>query len=345
MKTAITELFGIKYPILLSGMSFISEPKLVAAVSNAGGLGILATGNLSPVQTREAIDEIRALTDKPFGANATLIFPGAIENAKILLEKEVPVINFALGKGDWLVEGARAYGGKVVASVVNERHGKRAQDYGCAAVIATGYEAAAHGGEVTSLVLIARLAAVLDIPVIAAGGFGDGRGLAAALALGAEGMAMGSRFTNTVESPVHEKSKQLTIDKQITDTIRSDKIDGMAGRAMDTPGMQKALKRRLGLWTAFVNSFDIAKELETPYLKLLSQTMKMGLGKMMQLAYIAIGFRAFRLSILEGDADLGIYPIGQVTGLIDDIPTVEELMERTVAEAKEAQSKVASKLV
>ena len=174
MKTAITELFGIKYPILLSGMSFISEPKLVAAVSNAGGLGILATGNLSPVQTREAIDEIRALTDKPFGANATLIFPGAIENAKILLEKEVPVINFALGKGDWLVEGARAYGGKVVASVVNERHGKRAQDYGCAAVIATGYEAAAHGGEVTSLVLIARLAAVLDIPVFAAGGFGDG---------------------------------------------------------------------------------------------------------------------------------------------------------------------------
>ena len=106
MKTRITELFGIKYPILLSGMSWISVPRMVAAVSNAGGLGILATGPMDPPQTRRAIQEIRKLTDKPFGCNATLLMPGAAENAKVLLEEQVPVINFALGKGDWLVKGA-----------------------------------------------------------------------------------------------------------------------------------------------------------------------------------------------------------------------------------------------
>ena len=344
MKTKITELFGIKYPILLSGMSFVSEPKLVAAVSNAGGLGILATGNLNPNQTKMAIAEIRTLTDKPFGANATLMFPGAVENAKVLLEEKVPIINFALGKGDWIAKAAHEYGGKVIATVVNARHAKRAQDYGCDAVIATGYEAAAHGGDVATLVLVPSLVDVLEIPVIAAGGIGDGRGLAAALALGAEGIAMGSRFCNTIESQVHENPKKLTIEKNVTDTIRTAKMDGMAGRGMDTPGLQKALKRGLGLWTAFMNSFDIAKELETPYLKLLGQTVSVGIKKMMVLAYVAMGFRSFRIAIVDGDTETGIYPIGQVTGLINDIPTVEELIQRIVTQAKETQEKMGSKL-
>ena len=152
MKTRITELFGIEYPILLSGMSWISVPKMVAAVSNAGGLGILATGPLDAEQTRQAIREIRSLTDKPFGANATLLFPGAAENARVLLEEKVPVINFALGKGDWIVKAAHEYGGKVIATVVNARHAQRAEEYGTDGVIATGHEAAAHGEAVTSLV-------------------------------------------------------------------------------------------------------------------------------------------------------------------------------------------------
>jgi enoyl-[acyl-carrier protein] reductase II len=130
MKTKITELFGIRYPVVLSGMSWISVPGMVAAVSNAGGLGILATGPLHPDETRAAIREIRKLTDKPFGANATLLFPGAARNAKVLLEEKVPVINFSLGKGDWLVKAAHEYGGKVVATVVNHRHAKRAEEYG-----------------------------------------------------------------------------------------------------------------------------------------------------------------------------------------------------------------------
>ncbi|MBE0558549.1 MAG: nitronate monooxygenase, partial [Proteobacteria bacterium] len=200
MKTRITELFGIEHPIVLSGMSWISVPKMVAAVSNAGGLGILATGPLDKERTREAIREIRSLTDKPFGANATLLFPGAAENARVLLEEQVPVINFSLGKGDWIVKAAHEYGGKVIATVVNERHARRAQDYGSDGVIATGHEAAAHGEAITTFCLIPTLADALAIPVIAAGGIADGRGLAAALALGAEGVAMGSRFMTTRES-------------------------------------------------------------------------------------------------------------------------------------------------
>jgi enoyl-[acyl-carrier protein] reductase II len=133
MKTRITELFGIRHPIVLSGMGWISVPKMVAAVSEAGGLGILAMGPLSADEARASIREIRRLTDKPFGANASLMLPGAQDNARVLIEEKVPVINCALGKGDWLVKETRAYGGKVISTVTNYHHASRAQDYGAVA--------------------------------------------------------------------------------------------------------------------------------------------------------------------------------------------------------------------
>ena len=176
MKTRITTLFKIKYPILLPGMSWISTPELVAAVCNAGGLGILATGPLSAEETRSAIRKIRSLTDKPFGAGATLLMPGARENAEVMLEEKVPVINFSLGKGDWIIKRAHGYGGKVIATVVTERHALAAEKQGADALQVTGHEAAAHGGMVTSLVLIPAILNLVKIPVIATGGFADGPG-------------------------------------------------------------------------------------------------------------------------------------------------------------------------
>ena len=140
VSTRVTKLFNIKHPLILPGMSWISTPKLVAAVSNAGGLGILATGPLSAAQTREAIREIRTLTDKPFGIGATLLMPGATENAKVALEEKVPVINFSLGKGDWLVKEAHKYGGKVIATVVSEKHAKSAESIGADCLLVTGKE-------------------------------------------------------------------------------------------------------------------------------------------------------------------------------------------------------------
>jgi enoyl-[acyl-carrier protein] reductase II len=340
MKTRITELFGIKYPILLSGMSWISVPKMVAAVSNAGGLGILATGPLNAEQTREAIKEIRKLTDKPFGANATLLFPGANENAKVLLEEQVPVINFSLGKGDWIVKKAHTYGGKVIATVVNARHAKRAQDYGADGVVATGHEAAAHGEHITSLILIPSLADTINIPVIAAGGFADGRGLAAALALGAEGIAMGTRFMTTKESPLHEIYKNLSIEKDVNDTLFSDRFDGILCRVLETHAAKKAIKRGLNLPAAFFSSQEIAKQLGLPFSKLFLGVLLSGWKNARQLAFMANGFNAIKLATEEGDMKKGVLPVGQVTGLIHDEPTVAELMERIVSGAKLQQQKL-----
>jgi enoyl-[acyl-carrier protein] reductase II len=265
MKTRITELFGITYPIILSGMSWISVPKMVAAVSEAGGLGILATGPLSADETRDAIREIRKLTKKPFGANASLMLPGAYQNAEVLLAEKVPVINFALGKGDWIVKRAHDYGGKVIATVVNVRHAGRAQDYGADAVIATGHEAAGHGGPVTSLVLIPTLVDTLKIPIIAAGGFADGRGLAAALSLGADAVAMGTRFMTTEESPLHDYYKELSLEKTAYDTLYSPRFDGLPARVMDTPPARKVIKRGVNLPAAFFNSRAIANLIGLPF--------------------------------------------------------------------------------
>jgi len=344
MKTRVTELFGIEYPILMAGMSWISVPKMVAAVSNAGGLGLLATGPLSAEETRKAVREIRESTDKPFGANLALMFPGATENAKVLLEEKVPVINFSLGKGDWLVKRAHEYGGKVVATVVGARHALRAQDYGCDAVIATSHEAAAHGEALTTFILIPTLCDVVKIPVIAAGGIGDGRGLAAALALGAEGVSMGTRFMTTKESPLHNVYKRLSIEKDATDTLFSDRFDGLFCRVMKTEAAEKAIKRGLDLPAAFFNAREITRQLNVPFLKVFAGVAASGWKTARQMAFLANAFKAIRVATEEGDTKEGVLPVGQVMGLIHDEPTVAEVVERIVAEAKEVRRKLAEKL-
>ena len=344
MKTRMTELFGIKYPIMLSGMSWISTPEMVAAVSNAGGLGILATGVLSTDKTREAIKRIRELTDKPFGANATLLFPGAKENAKVLLEEEVPVINFALGKGDWLAEGAHKYGGKVIATVVTERHAVAAEKQGADGLVVTGHEAAAHGGDATSLVLLPTIVDVVSIPVIAAGGFADGRGLMAALALGASGIAMGTRLMTTKESSLHENFKKLSIEKDAADTIYGTHFDGLGFRSLKTRTAVKAYRKGfLGLpnfFTALPNSRHIAKVLGMPYFKIMLGVLFAGPKTSIQMAYLANAFKAMSLATEEGDTKRGVLPAGQSTGLLHDTPTVAELFERIAAEAEEVKTRL-----
>ena len=342
MKTRITEMLGIQYPIFLSGMSWISVPEMVAAVSNAGGLGILATGPLDKNAVREAIRQIRKLTDKPFGANSALMFPGAAESARVLLEEQVPVINFALGKGDWLVKEAHKYGGKVIATVVNSRHAKRAEEYGCDAVIATGNEAAAHGEFVTTFCLIPSLVNTLSIPVVAAGGIADGRGLAAALALGAEGVAMGTRFMTTKESPLHQNYKDLSRTKDVTDTLYSKRFDGLYCRVLKTDTAKRVEKKGLDLPAAFVNGQDIAKMLNLPFYKLFIGVTLSGWKNAKQLAYLANASHAFQLATEEGDLKKGVLPVGQCTGLVKDQPTVKELFERMVREAEAVEKRMAS---
>ncbi len=344
MKTEITELFGIQYPIVLSGMSWISTPPLVAAVAEAGGLGILATGVCRPEQSREYIQATRKLTDKPFAANVTLYFPESKKNARVLLEEKVPVVNYSLGKGDWITEAVHEYGGKVIATVTTIKHAIAAQRDGADAILVTGHEAAAHGGDVSSLVLVPRLAELVDIPVIAAGGFADGRGLAAALALGAEGIAMGTRFMNTKESPVHEKQKASSNQGDIHDTVYTHRVDGLPARFLKTSGTQRMVKKWINPVTALVKSRQIAKLMEMSWAKIFAGIILAGPAKATHMARMAIAFEAFKAGTVEGDNKNGVLPLGQVTGLIDDTLTVAEVFERLEAGAREASGKLNNKV-
>lgn len=339
MKTRITEIFGIRHPLLLSGMSWISVPEMVAAVSNAGGMGILATGVLGASQTRDAVRRIRELTDKPFAANVTLYFPGAHENARVLLDEKVPVINISMGKGDKIAAEVHGYGGRVIGTVVNERHARAAEAW-ADALLVTGHEAAAHGGDVTSLVLVPAIVDAVKIPVIAAGGFADGRGLCAALALGAEGIAMGTRLMMTKESPIHQAMKELALAKGIADTVYTTRFDGQPCRILVSKGSKKAIRRGLDLPRAFVNSRRIARMLGMPWGKLAMGVTLSGWKNVKQLSFLANAFKAFQVSTLDGDVEKGVLPLGQVVGLVHDVPSVSEVLERIVAEAEVARSRI-----
>ncbi|WP_430461263.1 NAD(P)H-dependent flavin oxidoreductase [Thalassolituus sp. LLYu03] len=333
MKTRITELLGIRYPLVLPGMSWISTPELVAAVSNAGGLGILASGPLTPEDTRSAIRRIRELTDKPFGIGVTLLMPGAKENADVALDEQVPVINFSLGKGDWLVKRAHEYGGKVIATVVSEKHALSAQSIGADALLVTGHEAAAHGGDVTSLVLIPAIASKVSIPVIATGGFADGRGLLAALSLGADAVAMGSRFATSAESPLHQNTKQAVIDRTEQDTIYSKNFDGLWARVMKTPRSVKETRRPMNIVMACWEAMKAARIVKQPVWKIMLGMLAM-LDKVLLLAYFGASVPRLKAATIDGDLNKGVQFIGQTQGLINDIAPVDEIVQRILVEAR-----------
>lgn len=333
MKTRITQLLGIEHPLLLPGMSWISTPQLVAAVSNAGGLGILASGPLTPSETREAIQEIRRLTDKPFGIGVTLLMPGAKENAEVALEEQVPVINFSLGKGDWLVKRAHEYGGKVIATVVTEKHALSAQAIGADALLVTGHEAAAHGGDVTSLVLVPSIASKVDIPVIATGGFADGRGLLAALSLGADAIAMGSRFATTQDSPLHQSTKDAVVAKTEQETIYSKNFDGIPARVMRTPRSIKETRKPMNFLLACIEAMKAARIVKQPIWKILLGMLAM-MDKVKLLAYFGASVPRLKAATIDGDLHQGVQFVGQTQGLITDIPTVQQVVDRTLEEAE-----------
>ena len=338
MRTPLTDLLGIQYPILLPGMSWISTPPLVAAVSQAGGLGILATGPLTPPQTRTAIAEIRALTDKPFGIGCTLLMPGARENAEVALEERAPVINFSLGKGEWLVPRCHAYGGKVIATVTTVRHARSAQRSGVDALLVTGHEAAAHGGEVTSLVLVPTIADAVELPVIAGGGFADGRGLLAALTLGTAGVAMGSRLATTRESPLHATVKQTIIEKSADETVYSPHFDGLPARYMKTPTALRLTRQPMSFWRSALQATQAARLVGQPVGKILLGLLTR-IEQVKLLTYFGAAVPRLRAATEAGDLEYGMQFIGQVQGLIQDVPTVQEVFERILNEVRQAHQR------
>ncbi len=232
LATRMTALFGTDHPVMNAGMGHVAVPALAAAVSAAGGLGLLATSTLTPGEVRRAVREVRDRTDRPFGANVTLTFPNDRANAAVLIEERVPVVNLSLGIAADLVDAVHTNGGLVISTVISVRHARSAAAKGADAVIVVGHEAAGHGGPVSTLVLVPLVRAAVAVPVIAAGGFADGAGLAAALVLGADGISMGTRFAASAESPVHPAVLETWLGASEADTVVTDRIDGLPSRVL-----------------------------------------------------------------------------------------------------------------
>jgi len=347
MKTRMTELFGIKYPIMLAGMNWLTTPKLVAAVSNAGGLGVLAGAQYNPEGLKKAIAEIRALTDKPFGVNLTLGV-GSGPLAKVVIEEKVPVFNYSLGRPpeiEPLIKAVHAYGGKVIGTIALVKHAQRSAQLGADALIITGYEAASHSGIVGAIVLVPQVTEAVKVPCIAAGGYADGKGLAAALALGAEGVSMGTRLAATKEAEVADTIKQVWVKANEEDTIIDSAFDGINCRVWKNKAAEDILKKKVfPLFDAISAGLMMKKTLKMSWGQLFTTVRKMrgqeaGIGggkrSLASVMRFAIGGRLFRKATTEGDPEHGILMMGQGAGRIHDIPTVQEVIERSMAEVKQ----------
>jgi len=347
MKTRMTELFGIEHPIMLAGMNWLTTPKLVGAVSNAGGLGILSAQQYNPDSLRAALKEIRDATDKPFGVNVTLGL-GSMPVVQAIIDEKIPVVNYALGRPPEitaLVEAVHGYGGKVIGTIAMARHGARAAQLGSDMLNITGYEAASHSGSVGALVLIPSVTSTVNVPCIAAGGFADGRGLAAAIALGAEGITMGTRLAATKESEVADSLREAWVKATEEDTVIDPAFDGINCRVLKNKAAEDMLKKRsLPIIDAISASLYMKRELGLSWGDLISTANKLrrqtigiggaqrGLGSAMR---FAVGSRLFALATVDGDVENGLLMMGQTAGRINDIPTVNEVIQRTVAEAEQ----------
>ncbi|MBN1380575.1 MAG: nitronate monooxygenase [Deltaproteobacteria bacterium] len=343
MKTRITESFGIKHPIMLAGMNWLTTPELVAAVSNAGGLGNLAISAHTPENLKSDIKKIRELTDKPFAINQILISPTAKANMAVVIEEQVPIVNYTLGRPNDIapiIEAVHQYGGKVLATVALARHAIRAAQLGADAVNITGHEAASHGGFATTLILIPLVADGVHVPILAAGGFHDGRGLAAALMLGADGVTMGTRFAMTHECAMHQNWKDVIVQASEQDTIYIDVGDpAVNSRVFKTKKIEEAMTKRFSLADTVSSALDAKEKMNVSWWKMITSGLKTAKGEdgmsiISQMKYASQTSNVDRV-MFSGDTENGRMPIGQVIGGIKEVLTCQEVVERTVAQAEE----------
>jgi enoyl-[acyl-carrier protein] reductase II len=312
MKTRITELLGIKYPIIQGAMTWVSFPPLVAGVSNAGGLGILGAAFMAPEQLRENIRQIKDMTDKPFGVNFMPDNPIVDQLLDVILEERVPVASYGRGNPKRIIERVKPHEIIALPTLGSLKHALRAEQDGADAVIVQGTEGGGHTGHIATMVLTPLVASRLKIPVVAAGGIGNGRGLAAALALGAEGISMGSRFIVTKEAPVPEHVKRYLIEKSEEDTVVTDNLTGVRCRVIKNDFAKRIL--------------EMAKSKVDPW-----EMMQYGVGRI-------------RKAYVEGDLEWGSMAFSQVCGLINDIPSCQELLDCIVSDAEEIMKSMAKRV-
>ena len=338
LRTPICGLFGVDYPIVQTGMGWVSTPELTAATANAGGLGILASGTLTLAETDAAIGRIAELTGRPFGVNMRGDAPDVADRAKLLVRHGVRVASFALAPSERVVRSLKDDGLVVVPSVGARRHAEKVAAWGVDAVIAQGAEGGGHTGVVPTSILLPQVVSAVDIPVIGAGGFFDGRGLVAALAYGAAGIAMGTRFLLTSDSPVPDAVKAEYLKRTVTDTVVTSVLDGVPQRVLRTPlanqlisgGPLARLRRSVGHAIAF------RKMSGTPWPDIVAEGLAMKRGHELSWTQVIMAANTpmmLRASMVDGRVDLGTLASGQVAGVIEDLPSCAELVQRIVAEA------------
>lgn len=303
----ITAVLGIKYPIIQGGMGNISNAVLTAAVSEAGGLGTIGAGTMSVDEVEKIIVETKARTSKPFSVNVALsVSPNAIEILRLAVKHKIPVVTLSAGNPAPFIPKLHEAGVKVIAVCASVKQAKKAEAAGADVLVAEGYEAAGINSnlETTTLALIPQIVQHVKIPVAAAGGIGDGKGLAAMLVLGASGVQMGTRFIATKEAPFHEIYKQKLLQATDHETV-------IVGRSVGR----------------------IRRLLNTPYAGKLLEAEKQGIT-VEEFAELT-NEEIHKKGALEGNEERGFMNGGQVSGLISDIPTVQELLDRMIIEAKE----------
>lgn len=303
MKTKLTELLGIEYPIIQGGMAWVAEHKLAAAVSEAGGIGLIGAGGAPAVFVKEQIRKAKELTNKPFGVNLMLMNPEADEIAKVIVEEGVRVVTTGAGNPGKYMAMWKEAGIKVIPVVASTAMAKLMERAGADAVVAEGMESGGHIGSLTTMALVPQVVDTVSIPVIAAGGIGDGRGLAAALMLGAEGVQMGTRFVVAKESIVHPNYKEKLLKAKDIDS----EVTGMS-----TGHPVRSLRNKM------------TKE----YLRL----EKEGAG-FEELEKLGLG--ALRRAVMEGDVVNGTVMAGQIAGMVSKEQTCREMIEEIMAQAEE----------
>ena len=338
MRTALTGLLGIRHPIVQAAMGYVSGPRLAAATSNAGGLGQIASATMSLAELDDAISETAGRTAAPFGVNLRADAPDAAERVRLIVGRRVPVASFAQAPKPELIAALKEAGVVTIASVGARRHAEKVAAWGVDAVIATGGEGGGHVGAVPTSLLIPQVAAAVDIPVIAAGGFFDGRGLVAALAWGAAGVAMGTRFLLTSDSPVADEVKQVYLAAGLDGTVVTRRVDGVPHRVLRTT-MVDHLVRGGGIGALARSArnaarFRAAGGLSWPEMVRQGRDMRrdsgLSWGQVLMAANTPVLLRA---AMVDGRPDLGLMSSGQVVGLIDDLPSCAELIAEIMAEA------------
>jgi NAD(P)H-dependent flavin oxidoreductase YrpB (nitropropane dioxygenase family) len=321
-------------------MGWVSGPELTAATANAGGLGILAAAVMDMAELRVALKEMRERTDRPFGVNLRADQPDIVDRCDLLVKQDVRVASFAMAPRRELVQRLKDGGVAVIPSIGAKRHAEKVAEWGVDAVLVQGGEGGGHTGSVPTTLLLPQVVDAVDIPVIAAGGFFDGRGLVAALAYGASGIAMGTRFLLTRDSQVPQAVKDLYLSKTVADTVVTTQVDGWPHRVLRTPFVEHLEKagRVTALPRAVKNALGFQRLSGQPWREIVQEGLAMRKAQDLNWSQVVMAANTpmlLKKAMVDGRPDLGVMASGQVVGLIDELPSVAELIARIIKEADE----------